>query len=342
MMMHTLQSHCWQAFLETQNCGHDSTTADAEIKSRGLVQLLVHPPAHTNSSHKRIHSAISSGASTGARSWGLWGDSSTADSWDFKRDGYYPRQDPHQALKHHSEPKEDLPQVNTKGVPARPRTSPNSTISASPTRVNDDEATMLKSPPQRVHSRMFAQSAKDLDLSRGGLAGTPETLRHPDACLSYTSARPVIGDGSLNGRMGHTQLKIHPATSAGDSRLSSYGGVGNVLGGDLKSGLRPASVVPAGNLGCGEEAGRVPMSRSMCNSVVSCEVPWRRMWDKRQMKAAVAAATWERERRAPRRKEGLVVSKGGVAIDERLAKAKNSCRVDLMDTAERAKLPGLE
>lgn len=232
----------------------------------------------------------------------------------------------------------------------RPQTSPTAVHLRGPQGINDEVGAReaCRSPPQRMHSRLFVQSAMDLSLSpaggrgsgrwgggqqqprRQGVASASETTRQAvqlnGASWSSLPASAAAGGGNARRVAGE-----RPSTSSAaltNNKSMHVGGGGEVLpsrGGGIDAvGGNERQVIDLG--------------------VVSDAVPRPIVWGEQQMAAAAGAAmgrsTSARTGKGPRGWAG--VTQGGVVLDARFAKVRRTLRRDVLDMAERARLPLLQ
>lgn len=276
----------------------------------------------------------------------------------------------------------DASTPNSTGQGYRPQTSPAVDYLLGPQGgAGDAERGACRSPPQRMRSRLFLQSAMDLSLAnpslsgggtngggggwgaarggggqhhqqerRPGVASAAETSRQGTRLnsASCSALQPAGGTGGL-GR-GLTGQRPSTSLAVPTSNRSGGGGVGG--GGEPSSmQARPASRgdVPQG--GGGPDAdGKVAAWGSPHTGhqvidlgVVSDAAPRPRVWGDRQLGAAAAAAAGR-----TRKSEGVGggfragVTKRGVVLDARFAKVRKTLRRDVLEAAERARLPLLQ
>ncbi len=215
-----------------------------------------------------------------------------------------------------------------------------------------------KSPPRRMHSRVFAQSVRDLSLSPlgggggGGQGGLPATRRARASHLnsSSCSALPGGGGGEGAGLPRATASKRPSTSSAVLTGHRSGGGGGGGWGGLTKE--RPSSwgSVSRDRDGPDYAAGGVGGSTTSWGAmeqqadrqvidlgVVNDAAPRPTVWGERQMAAAAAVATGKAGRGGCGAKAG--VTNGGVLVDARFAKLRKTLRRDVLEAAERSKLP---
>lgn len=248
----------------------------------------------------------------------------------------------------------------------RPQSSP--TVVPVPGRQGGiDEASRreaCRSPPQRMRSRVFLQSAMDLSLvppglsddgnngSKGtwGAAGGGQQNRRPGvASAAETSRRAArlnsascsalqpAGTGGLAGGRPSTSSAVLTSGGGGGERSlvkgrsASRGGVSQDGGGGLDADDGQTSAWGPPHTG----------NQVIDLGVVSDSAPRPRVWGERQLAAAAAAA-------GRARSDGVGggvragVTKGGVVLDARFAKVRKTLRRDVLEAAERARLPLLQ
>lgn len=232
-----------------------------------------------------------------------------------------------------------------------------------------------------MQSRVFLQSAMDLSLSPPGLTGAgggrnggevgwglaggqqQHQRRQGVASAAGTSRRglnsascsdlPLAGAGGSERRMPggrpSTSSAVLPSNRKGGGggggtvgekcwnkgRSSSRGGVSSQDGGGGPDagGQTPAASGPP-HAGFGHEV--------IDLGVVSDATPRPRVWGERQLAAAAAAAAGRTRSEGVRGGVRAGVTKGGVVLDSRFAKARKTLRRDVLEAAERARLPLLQ
>ena len=271
---------------------------------------------------------------------------------------------------------------NSTGQRHRPQTSP--PVAFAPGRRHDSDGApdACRSPPQRMQSRVFLQSAMDLSLSPPGLIGAgggrnggevgcglaggqqQHQRRQGVASAAGTSRRglnsascsdlPLAGAGGSGRRMPggrpSTSSAVLPSNRKGGGgggggtvgekclnkgRSSSRGGVSSQDGGGGPDagGQTPAASGPP-HAGFGHEV--------IDLGVVSDVTPRPRVWGERQLAAAAAAAAGRSRSEGVRGGVRAGVTRGGVVLDSRFAKVRKTLRRDVLEAAERARLPLLQ
>lgn len=259
----------------------------------------------------------------------------------------------------------------------RPQTSPSAVVLHGPRGISNEVSVeeACRSPPQRMHSRLFFQSAMEPSLSppggsggggwgggqqqprRQGVASAPEATRQADhlngASWSSLQASAAAAEGSARRVAGE-----RPSTSSAALTNNSSGHRGG--GGGTLPFRGSVSRDHLAGRGCGLDAaggnGQVtkwknrhqqPGHQIIDLGVVSDAVPRPIVWGEQQMTAAASAAMGRstsaetgKAYKAVRRWDG--VTQGGVVLDARFAKVRQTLRRDVLDMAERARLPLLQ
>ncbi|CAM9609344.1 unnamed protein product [Ectocarpus fasciculatus] len=247
-----------------------------------------------------------------------------------------------------------LPGANTPKtttVVHRPQTSP-SVVFLSDRQGSGFEAVGAeRSPPRRMHSRVLLQSARDHSLPppyggagqehqqrRQGVASAPGTNRC--APVNNSASCSSVPAGAITAPWLASE---RPRTSSAVLTSSRSDGVRD---GSATQG----SVVPRGHDGLanGQDSRWGPRGLQSSHhhvidlGVVSDTVPRPVVWGERQLAAAAAAASGRSRSTGAAGWWRDGVTKGGVVLDARFAKVRKTLRGDVLDAAERAKLPLLQ
>ena len=213
-----------------------------------------------------------------------------------------------------------------------------------------------------MQSRLFLQSAMDRSLSSRGWGGSGSRAASPENCPNKHLASSLPDRGTEEGET----LPINIARGGGEKQAVSYSarpspndfhdgpsspgfsrGRGAATGGTIPDTVhhdvphtvshtdRPITVPGVGN---GNEK-KDRQLRQVIDLGVIIDVPRPRVWGERQLMAAAAAAT---EKPGASIGTGAGASRGDVVLDVRLAKTRETLRSDLLDAAERARLPLLQ
>lgn len=226
-----------------------------------------------------------------------------------------------------------------------------------------------------MHSRLFVQSAMDLSLlplgggSSGGWGGGQHQPRRQGVVSASETTRRAVhlnssswsslpaGAASAGGNAQRV-AGARPSTSStvlANNRSGHGGGGGGVL--PYRGSVSRDHVGGScGGLDADGGNGQVPkwkLHRSPPGhevidlGVVSDAVPRPTVWDEQRM-AAAAAAAMGRSTSTGTGKAGKAaggwagVTQGGVVLDARFAKVRQTLRRDVLDMAERARLPLLQ
>eukprot|EP00752_Nemacystus_decipiens_P008313 g7431.t1 len=342
------------------------------------------------------------GPGSQAKHWGLWHESEGTDGeWDdtvgsgadaepAESPGPEARQDDSPALEAASKrahgggvgmPRPGTtsacsPNPNTPRQSHRPQTSPPKVLVPCRQDGNDDAGggrVACRSPPQRMQSRLFLQSAMDLSLSPTGLAGggrsgddgewgEPRQQRRPGVTSAVDVSRRGLNSASCSdlppaGTRGFGRGLPGNRPSTSSAALSSNrqsGGDGNA-GEKGSMGGRPASRggISALDASDGPGAdGQLPVAPGSPHAgyghqvidlgVVSDATPRPRVWGEQQLAAAAAAAAGRTRNEGVGAGIRTGVTRGGVVLDARLAKVRKTLRRDVLEAAERARLPLLQ
>lgn len=296
-----------------------------------------------------------------ARQWGLWNEDSI-EQGDVRR-GLL---DTNEHLSHdvRSAPGFATRGADPEGPVDRPQTSPEC-VDSNAVELGED-----KSTNKRMHSRLLLQSAMDTSgcLPLSCSEETAEELNYvgtlrPKRCGFVSSKTAPCDSGVDRSRLttspctgasfNHNGGGIFPVTeSTGHDSLQNSSASWNYSGQPQSESSRPQrSILEDG----GREMKPLDGSRQYRSGLsdrigLTVDVPKPRVWGKKQMMAAVAAATGRIPPAAtvgPGYKTGPkqgtpVISKGVVRVDNRLSKARDILRRDAFDAAERAGLPLLQ
>lgn len=215
----------------------------------------------------------------------------------------------------------------------RPQTSPSLTHAGFSER--SAHTARVTAPPPRMQSRLYLQSAMDLSQrsSRdwGGAGISPKDIVTNRPCTSVPrEERAPLGAAK------------RPSTSSAAIGLSRAGRGFGQEGPPDEGGVNVSQGRAFFPMGVGE--GRKVRVSEIIDLGVVADVPRPRVWDDQQMAAAAAAATGKKSVPLGGRGcgGGVVMSRGGVVVDARLANVRKTLRRELLDAAERAKLPLLQ
>ncbi|CAB1105899.1 unnamed protein product [Ectocarpus sp. CCAP 1310/34] len=248
-----------------------------------------------------------------------------------------------------------LPAANTPStttVANRPQTSPSVVFLADMRGGGPETDGGRRSPPRRMHSRVLLQSARDHSLPppcggagqqhqqrRQGVASAPGTNRCAPVNISASCSSVPAGATTAPGL-------------ASERPRTSYAVLTSSRSGGVQDSSATQGSVPGGHDGFANgqdsrrwQRGLQPNHQHVIDlGVVSDTVPQPVVWGQRQLAAAAAAAAASGRSRsagvAGWWKDG--VTKGGVVLDARFAKVRQTLRGDVLDAAERAKLPLLQ
>lgn len=316
-----------------------------------------------------------------AKHWGLWHDGTGNDTpeqeaWDSNApagDSKSPaaaRHGPPEtnvlSKRHPARQKSgnDRTQRSLDGV-VRPQTSPHDArVSADHGIGEGVVARYAQSTPPCMQSRLFLQSAMDRSLSSRGWGGGGSRAASPENFPSTSSGSPLHGRRFEEGK----SLPINNVRSGGEKRSRSHSAGPSPNGfhdgpsspgfsrerGAATGGTVPRAVPHAvphivshtdrpltvPGVGKGNEK-KEHQLRQVIDLGVIIDVPRPRVWGERQLVAAAAAATGK-PGASIGTGGGAGASRGEVVLDVRLAKARETLRSDLLDAAERARLPLLQ
>lgn len=245
-----------------------------------------------------------------------------------------------------------LPAANmpTTTVAHRPQTSP-SVVFLSDTRGSGSETEGgRRSPPRRMHSRVLLQSARDHSLPPPyGGAGQQHQQRRQGVASAPGTNRCAPVNNSASCSSVPTGATTAPGLASERQRTSSA-----VLTSSRSSGVRDGSAtqrsITGGHDGFANGQDSRWRQRGLQSNhqhvidlgVVSDTVPRPVVWGERQLAAAAAAASGRSRSRGAAGWCRDGVTKGGVVLDARFAKVRKTLRGDVLDAAERAKLPLLQ
>lgn len=260
--------------------------------------------------------------------------------------------------------REEVPQ---KTYRRRPQTSPphsltNPELGENPGKTSFDDS-LRKEDPWIMHDRVPFQSAMNLSLpsDEWACAGGEATSKPNDSGGNTNVDGHIAGTVRATvGSRGWTEEERHPTDAANSSvpgriatEILSSAGRGMQTSPKENSRNRSggATVVPCSSQGRIDRPATAPVkagigykelpSRRVIDAGVKSGLPRARVWGDRQMAAAAAAAMGGRCA-SLNRIRGCMISKGGVALDARLANVRQILRSDAVDTAERIGLPLLQ
>ncbi|CAM9739817.1 unnamed protein product [Ectocarpus sp. 6 AP-2014] len=245
-------------------------------------------------------------------------------------------------------PAANMPKTTT--VANRPQTSP-SVVFLSDTRGSGSETEGgRRSPPRRMHSRVLLQSARDHSLPppHGGVGQQHQQRRQGVASAPGTNrCAPVNNSASWSSVP--TGATTAPGLASERPRTSSVV-LTSSRGGGVPDGSATQGSAPGGRDGFADGNDSRWWQRGLQSNhqhvidlgVVSDTVPRPVVWGERQLAAAAAAASGRSKSAGAAGWWRDGVTKGGVVLDARFAKVRKTLRGDVLDAAERAKLPLLQ
>lgn len=338
--------------METQSCGslHAATTA-----TRGFNSNASHSVVQASLRCSRSHADLAAGGAGDARKWGLWNDGSR-EQGDPRRG--LPEGSEYLSRDVRSAPDSAARDADPHGSVDRPQTSPECNDSSAVEPGGNERA------PTRMHSRLFLQSAMDTSVCSPWNCGEEPT---PQLIYSGTSRpeRRAFASSTTALCVGEAE-SVRPTTSpwtGASFNRSSGGGIliatestardvlQNSSAWSLNRGGRPQSESSGPRRSTLEDNGSemklLDESRhyrsGLSDSVgLTIEVPRPRVWGKEHMIAAVAAATGRTGSKTGAKRGTAVISRGGVHVDDRLSKVRNTLQGVAFDAAERAELPLLQ
>ncbi|CAM9796586.1 unnamed protein product [Ectocarpus sp. 4 AP-2014] len=369
------------ALLEMQGSGtvdtFSSSAHDLDARSDSLKQLSFQSPAWAiagtevplsagEAAISKANSCVSStqqhraGGGGEAQNWGLWhesgGGGGVADvalegSSETEVEGH--RSPTAASGRRPGTTSGCLPAANTpKTTPVanRPQTSPSVVLLADTRGSGSETEGGRRSPPRRMHSRVLLQSARDYSLPPpcGGAGQQHQQRRQGVASAPGTNrCAPVKNSASCS------SLPAGATTAPGlasERPRASHAVLTSSRSGGVRDGSATQGCVPGGHDGFANGQDSRWWQRGLQSDhqhvidlgVVSDTAPRPVVWGERQLAAAAAAASG-RSRSAGAAgwwRDG--VTKGGVVLDARFAKVRKTLRGDVLDAAERAKLPLLQ
>lgn len=321
-------------------CGTPHTYAtDNDNHSQSLMQLSFRSPAWPTEAsldtigETKTHEKTS--ATAEARQWGLWHEDTGTDVPE--------ESDNYEAV---AQNKTFAAPYDQPGMPQGHFQTSLNTEAVSEVYGTIPVLRYAKSTPPRLRSRLFMQSAMDLSFASrewGRPVQSSPEIRPKSLCI-FSS----VGGGSIERDVPGIG-KYRPKTSSAELNQSRYQDVKYGGGycqeralkheGKVHHSNRPISV-PIG-LGGGSRRKTEAQQERFIDLGVVGGVAISTVWDNTKMAAAAAAASGKTAV-----SEGgwgnAIVSKGGVVLDVRLAKLRKTLRSEVLDAAERAKLPLLQ